>query len=440
MLNSQLLTNPLNLLNPKNNSTIFSCIKNKVFCSIKDYIKSKLLSGTVGYLEYTDIDGTKYEIGNKDSELKTSIKILNPKFYTRLFWWGPNGFAESYLRNEWQCNELYSTISYFILNFQDKALLDNYKNKDKLLINILKPLNKLIHFTKVNSISGARKNIAYHYDLGNDFFKTFLDQTLTYSSGIYHTNNDRLNTAQINKYKAIIQKLNIKPDHSVLEIGSGWGGFSMYLAKNYGCNITTTTISKEQYQYVKEAIKQNKLESKIKIMLEDYRKITGLFDRIVSIEMIEAVGDRYYEDFYKTCSTLLTTNGLLVIQMILSPDSRYDLIKTNVDFIQKYIFPGSLIPSLHRLNTATKTVSDLNLYTLEDIGNHYVKTLSDWRDNFNKSINEVRQLGFDDRFIRMWNYYLSYCMAAFATKNITCVQAVYARPNNLNLSDYFSKI
>ncbi len=216
--------------------------------------------------------------------------------------------------------------------------------------------------------------------------------------------------------------------------------FSIYLAQKYGCRITTTTISKEQYKYVNATIKAQDLTDKINVVLQDYRNLTGLYDRIVSIEMIEAVGDKYYEAFFATCSKLLTLDGILVVQMILCPDSRYELVKNNMDFIQKYIFPGSLIPSLHRINQATKKISDLNLYNLEDIGISYAKTLERWQQNFNRSLKTIYQLGFDERFVRMWNYYLSYCMAAFATKNINCVQAVYSRPNNLNLSTYFPKL
>jgi cyclopropane-fatty-acyl-phospholipid synthase len=254
---------------------------------------------------------------------------------------------------------------------------------------------------------------------------------MTYSSALFSTRAQSLESAQIAKYDRLCRQLKLKPEDQVLEIGTGWGGFCCHAARNYGCKITTVTISAEQFKYASEISQKEGLAGQVEVKLQDYRNLTGLFDKIVSIEMIEAVGDRYLETYFAKCHELLKPQGLLALQMITCPDSRHDSLRKNVDWIQKHIFPGSLLVSIHRVNEALRQTGDLFLHDLKDLGLSYAETLRRWRSAFNQNEAAVRSLDFDTRFIRKWNYYLSYCEAAFAMRNISVVQAVYTRPNNL---------
>jgi cyclopropane-fatty-acyl-phospholipid synthase len=303
----------------------------------------------------------------------------------------------------------------------------------KILVNLLGWQNRISHLLRPNSLTTSRRNISEHYDLGNDFYKLFLDPTMTYSSALFRSKTQTLKQAQSAKYDRLCRQLKLKPGEHVLEIGSGWGGFSLHAAKNYGVRITTVTISEEQFKFARELFKKENLADKIEIKLMDYRLLTGQFDKIVSIEMIEAVGDEYLETYFAKCHELLKPHGLLALQMITCPDSRHDSLRKNVDWIQKHIFPGSLLLSIHRVNEALRKTGDLFLHDLKDLGLSYAETLKRWRIAFNQNENAVRELKFDTRFIRKWNYYLSYCEAAFAMRNISVVQAIYTRPNNPTL-------
>jgi cyclopropane-fatty-acyl-phospholipid synthase len=402
-----------------------------------------------------EVDETK-ENQFIDASLKSypiaTIRVLNHSFFKKAVLYGDIGLGESYIDGDWETDDIAKVISWFILNVDDTTQL---KGSSHQLggINFFKWANRIYHLLRPNSLKTSQKNIQAHYDLSNDFFKLFLDPTLTYSSGIFKglnwdfplagngvVNNmpeelsshlaQLLEAAQLQKYEALCQKLKLQASDRVLEIGSGWGGFACYAAQKYGCHITTLTLSKEQYAYVTQLIAEKKLEGQIEILLQDYRLTQGQFDKIVSVEMIEAVGDAYYESFFEACSNLLTPHGLMAIQMILCPDSRYGILKANVDFIQKHIFPGSLLPSVGRLTQAMNKTSNLSLFELEDLGLCYGKTLEIWYQRFNQALDQVKALGFDDKFIRKWNYYLMYCKAAFNTRNVTVAQALYTRPNN----------
>ncbi|HEY2344173.1 MAG TPA: cyclopropane-fatty-acyl-phospholipid synthase family protein, partial [Chthoniobacteraceae bacterium] len=281
-----------------------------------------------------------------------------------------------------------------------------------------------------NSLRTSRRNIAEHYDLGNEFYRLWLDSTMTYSSGYFTSADQTLESAQRAKYEALCQKLRLRPSDQVLEIGCGWGGFSEHAARNYGCRITAVTISQEQLAFARERMRREGLDERVEIRLQDYRHIEGQFDKIVSIEMMEALGDRYLETYFAAIHRLLKRDGLVALQYITVPDCRHAELRRKTDFIQKHIFPGSLLLSIGRVNQAINRTGDLFLHHLEDLGLSYARTLRLWWEGFNARVEEVRQLGFDARFMRKWNYYFQYCEAAFAMRNISVIQACYTRPNN----------
>lgn len=386
-----------------------------------------------GFLKLTLPDGQSFYIGQSASAIHADINIHHPDFFKKVILYGHIGFGESYIDGDWDTTNVESVISWAILNVEQSPILEGAHNK-AFAINLLGSLNRFAHWLRPNSILKSRQNIAEHYDLSNDFFKLFLDPTMTYSSAKFEAPGDTLEEGQRNKYESLCQKLRLTQSDHLLEIGTGWGGFALYAAKKYGCQITTVTISEEQYRLATQKVKDARLDKLIAIELKDYRKLEGQFDKIVSIEMIEAVGDQYMDQYIGQCAQLLKPNGLFAIQMITCPDSRYELLKSNVDFIQKHIFPGSLLPSVGRVNKALNKTSNLSLFELEDMGLHYATTLRFWQKALNQNIDHVKQLGFDTAFIRKWHYYFLYCAAAFQMRNISVVQAVYTRPNNLTLN------
>jgi cyclopropane-fatty-acyl-phospholipid synthase len=289
---------------------------------------------------------------------------------------------------------------------------------------------QLLHWLNSNTTEGSRKNIAAHYDLGNDFFALFLDETLMYSSAIFNQHTSTLKDASELKLKTICEKLDLQATDHVIEIGTGWGGFAIYAAMHYGCKVTTTTISQQQYALAKSRVTAAGLQDKITLLLDDYRHLSGQFDKLVSIEMIEAVGHRFYDTYFAKISALLKPDGLALIQAITIQDQRYESAKKSVDFIQRYIFPGSCIPSnTAMLNSITRN-SDLRLFDLEDIGPHYATTLKRWRENFFDKIEAVRKLGYSEEFIKMWEFYLCYCEGGFAERALGDVHLLLAKPDN----------
>jgi cyclopropane-fatty-acyl-phospholipid synthase len=299
---------------------------------------------------------------------------------------------------------------------------------EKGLARLTAPLHMFIHRLRGNTRKGSRLNIAAHYDLGNDFYKLFLDETLTYSCNIFECHDSTLKEASLAKYHRICQKLELSSQDHVVEIGSGWGGFAIYAAQKCGCRITTTTISSAQHDLVKERIDKAGVAHKVELLLEDYRDLKGKYDKLVSIEMIEAVGHQYLDTFFRSCSKLLKEDGMMLLQAITMTDQVFDRHKRNVDFIKRYIFPGSCIPSITAMSRSIARASDLKLFHLEDITPHYARTLRTWRERFFANIDKVRDLGLPETFIRMWDYYLSYCEAGFAERYLGDVQMLLTKP------------
>ncbi len=389
---------------------------------------SKMNMGTLNLILPS---GELVKIGNGIDEIVATIEVKNNYFFKRCVLYGDIGFGEAYVDGDWETDNISNVIKWILLNV-DNAPTASGSQTQAFALNILKLLNTIYHKKRANSINGSRKNISEHYDLDNNFFGLFLDPTMTYSCAYFKKEGMSLQEAQIEKYERLCEQLKLKPTDHVLEIGSGWGQNAIHIAKQYGCKVTTVTISEEQYKLTKERVEKEKLTDKINILLKDYRLIEGKFDKIVSIEMLEAVGHKFLEVYFKKCNDLLKKDGILAIQVITCPDSRYESLRNGVDWIQKHIFPGSLLPSVSSINKAINNTSDMTLVDLKDMGLHYARTLSEWQKEFNQQLSEVKKMGFDERFIRKWNYYFSYCEAAFEMRNIHVMQMVYARPNNTN--------
>jgi cyclopropane-fatty-acyl-phospholipid synthase len=363
----------------------------------------------------------KFSFGKKD-KLNVTVTVHDPRFYGALAFGGSIGVSEAFMQKFWSTSDLTKLIRIMAINQNTMDQLEG-------LFNIfLKPILKCLHYLNQNSVKGSEINISKHYDLGNDFFSLFLDSTMMYSSAVFKNPHDSLYKGSIHKLEIICQGLELTSQDHIIEIGSGWGGFAIYAAQQYGCKVTTTTISKEQYKYVKQKIKDLKLSHKITILFSDYRHLKGQYDKLVSIEMLEAVGYQYYDTYFKVCSNLLKPQGLAVIQTITITDQRYEKAKRSVDFIQRYIFPGSCIPSITALQNSMTQSSDLKIYSIHDIGTHYARTLALWRKEFFKNLLDIKGLGFDDAFIRMWHFYFSYCEGGFQEKVISDIHLKLVKP------------
>jgi len=386
-----------------------------------------------GSLELTMPDGEQRRFGGLFKGLKAQIRVLDDAFWRRCVLFGPIGFAESYMDGQWETPDLVKVVALFVLNSEENSAMRTASSSGSGPFNLFNTYNSLVHRRRNNSIRKAKKNIRDHYDLSNDFFRLWLDPTMTYSAGWFDPPNLSLEEAQQKKYDQLCRKLQLHPRDHLLEIGSGWGGMSMHAAKEFGCRVTTVTISEEQFCEAGQRIEAAGLSSRVDLQLLDYRQVRGQFDKIVSIEMLEAVGDRYLEDFFEQCHELLKPEGLLGLQVITCPDRQFPILRDGVDFIQKHIFPGSLLLSQRRLNEAIFQTGDLNLFDWDDMGMFYARTLQLWREAFEKRVEEVREQGFDEVFIRKWRYYLAYCEAAFATRHISVVQTIHTRPNNHSL-------
>ncbi len=384
----------------------------------------------LGTLNLTLPNGQLIKIGNGEGNIEANVEIKDQHFFKRCVLYGDIGFGEAYTEGEWETDNITNVIKWFLLNVENAPTASG-SNAKSFILNVLKIFNKIYHTKRANSVDGSKKNISEHYDLNNDFFALFLDETMTYSSAYFKEESMSLKEAQLAKYDRLCKQLHLKESDHVLEIGSGWGGNAIHMAKNYNCKVTTVTISEEQYKLAKERVAKENLSDKITVVLKDYRLLEGKFDKIVSIEMLEAVGAEFYNTYFKKCSDLLKKDGIFAVQVITCPDSRFESLKNGVDWIQKHIFPGSLLPSVAAINRSVNETSDLTLVDLKDIGLDYAHTLNIWFTEFNKKSDKVKALGFDDHFIRKWNYYLCYCEAAFAMRNINVMQMVYARPNNI---------
>jgi cyclopropane-fatty-acyl-phospholipid synthase len=379
---------------------------------------------SIGSLSLQD-GKSRYTFGDqKNNKLHAEIFVHDPKFYRFVVFGGSIGSSEAFINGYWSSPNLTNVIRLFAVNAH---LTDELESKFNFLI---RPFFRVVHYLNKNSQRNSKRNISAHYDLSNNFFKLFLDETMMYSSAIFKTKNQTLKAASLNKLNIICQKLNLKPTDHVVEIGSGWGGFAIFAAENYGCKVTTTTISQQQFSYTRDLINKKNLEGKITLLFEDYRNLEGKYDKLVSIEMIEAVGHHYYHEYFKKINTLLKPDGIALIQAITIRDQRYSKALQNVDFIQKYIFPGSCIPSIEIIQKNLTKETDMIISDLENINHHYAKTLNLWQKAFNKNHNKIIKLGFDERFIRMWNFYFSYCEGGFAERAINDLHILMSKPLN----------
>ncbi len=376
-----------------------------------------------GCLVLHDSDET-YVFGEPQNiaTIKAKIEVLDASFYTDLVFGGSVGAGEAYMSGHWSSPDLTSVIRVFALNM---AILNKMEKQQSW---IGKLSLKIFHWFNRNSLQGSRKNISAHYDLGNDFFSLFLDPTRMYSAAIYKDADTSLDEASVYKLKTVCDKLQLQPHDHLLEIGTGWGGLAIYAAKHYGCRVTTTTISREQREFAIKRIQEENLQDKIEVLFDDYRVLQGNYSKLVSIEMIEAVGHEHFSTYFDICSKLLKPDGLMLLQCITIPDDRYYQAKESVDFIQRYIFPGGCLPSLSILYGLIAKHTDMQSIDLQEIGEDYAQTLYHWRQAFNKRLDQVRQQGFDERFIRMWDYYLCYCEGGFRERSIGTIQLLLAKP------------
>ncbi|CAK9025635.1 Tuberculostearic acid methyltransferase UfaA1 (TSA methyltransferase), partial [Durusdinium trenchii] len=360
--------------------------------------------------------------GPESSDLTATVTVHSSKLYGRLLHEGALGAAESYLQGEWTADDLTKFLRIVVRGIDSTQQLSGP-------VSLLSRMwHRLRHALNHNSFRGSQRNIAAHYDLSNDFFRLFLDETLAYSSGLFYRDSDTLYDASVQKFDRICRLLDLQPSDHLLEIGTGWGGFALHAATRYGCKVTTTTISRQQYRVARQRIKEAGLGHRVTLLLEDYRNLTGQYDKLASIEMIEAVGHQYMDAYFRRCSTLLKPDGLMALQGIVIRDQHYEQYLKSVDFIQKYIFPGGCLPSVSAMSTSCTRASDFRMLQLADFAPHYAQTLRLWRERFFAEIERVRALGFDDRFIRMWEYYLCYCEAAFTERSCGLVQMLLARP------------
>ncbi len=371
-------------------------------------------------------DGTVQTCGSKDGNSPAALRVLDKRFFREVVHGGGIGLGESYQRGHWTSNDVTKVLRWLLVNSPQIA-----PKMSPFLAGIVKRANNLInavhHLRNRNTIEGSRENIHAHYDLGNEFYKTFLDNSMTYSSGYFTSKEDTLEDAQFEKYDRLCRKLNLAPMNHVLEIGCGWGGFAIHAATHYGCCVTATTISQEQYIEARRRVRAAGLENRIHITMTDYRELEGKFDRIASVEMLEAVGKEYLGEYFERVEDLLETGGLAGIQVITCPNPLYEAYSKRVDWIQKHIFPGSHLPSTHALLERANINGNLETYHFESFGLHYARTLKQWRERFTEHWPEIEQQGFDEAFKRKWEYYFSYCEAGFEERHVNVCQLVFGR-------------
>jgi cyclopropane-fatty-acyl-phospholipid synthase len=375
-----------------------------------------------GAITMTLPDGSVREYGDRSVAPAVTVTVNDWKFFWRALTAGDIGIGESYMAGEWECSDLVEVCRGFL---RDQSMLD-YRSAWTLPARVR---HAWLRLRWANTLKGSRRNIEYHYDLSNDLYRLFLDESMMYSCAVFEPDDASLAEAQLNKIEQICRRLELAPGMEILEIGSGWGAFAIHAARQYGCRVTSLTLSKEQRALARERVAAAGVESLVDIRLCDYRTVTGSFDRIVSIEMFEAVGYEYYGAFFGQCSRVLKPDGRMFLQTIYKPDQLFDRYRRDFDWIRKYIFPGSLLASVSGIAHALKYHTAMRIEWMQDIGVHYARTLRAWRERFMSRAAEVRQLGFDDRFIRMWEFYLASCEAAFATRYLGDAQMILAKPS-----------
>jgi cyclopropane-fatty-acyl-phospholipid synthase len=368
----------------------------------------------------------KHRFGTPSHDLPEPviIHVHDPRMYGDVALGGSVGAGEAYMRGYWTTAQLVDVVRLFVLNMD---VLDGLEGG---LARFTDPVRKVAHALRRNSRAGSRRNIAAHYDLGNEFFRQFLDETMMYSAATFEHAGQSLYDAQVARLDRICRKLDLKPADHLLEIGTGWGGLALHAARHFGCRVTTTTISREQWRLARERVHEAGLEGRIEVLCQDYRDLTGSYDKLVSIEMIEAIGHEYHDTYFAHCAALLKAEGAMLLQSITIADQRYERARRSVDFIQHYIFPGSCIPSVARLTGSIARSGDLRVFDMEDIGPHYATTLAHWRHNFRANLPRIRALGYDESFVRMWEYYFCYCEGGFAERVLGDVQMLLVKPRN----------
>lgn len=376
-----------------------------------------------GSVSLQDADGT-HDLGDPSAGPSSRLTVHDPRFYRTAVLGGDVAVANAYLDGWWDCDDL---VAFFRVIVRTNTLLENTAGG---LSRIGDAVARAVHAFHRNTRRGSRRNISAHYDQGNGFFAAFLDETMMYSCAVFPTESSTLAEASHFKNDRICRKLDLSPDDHLLEIGTGWGGFAIHAAANYGCRVTTTTISKEQREFAIERISEAGLSDRIDVLFTDYRELTGSYDKLVSIEMIEAVGHHYYDTYFRACSDLLAPDGLMCLQAITMSDRAFDRHKRSVDFIKSHIFPGSCIPSVTAISDSLAAVTDMRIVHLEDIGPHYVRTLQAWRARFTDARDRIAAMGYDERFLRAWHYYLTYCEAGFEERYISDAHILMAKPGN----------
>jgi cyclopropane-fatty-acyl-phospholipid synthase len=386
-------------------------------------VLDKLRSLSTG--QVTVVEGDREQtFGHSDEgfPLAARLHVKSPAFYSDVAFGGSVGSGEAFIHDYWETDDLVALGRILLRN---RDVLDDVDGGAAI---VTRPLRKLFHWLNRNTKSGSRRNISAHYDLGNDFYALWLDPRMMYSSAWYADEESALEEAAVAKLDRICRRLNLGPGDRVIEIGTGWGGFAIHAVKEYGCHVTTTTISRQQHEYARSRIAAEGLEDRITLLQSDYRDLGGQYDKLVSIEMIEAVGHEYLDTYLRKCSSLLKPDGELLIQAITIADQRYETAKRNVDFIKRYIFPGGFLPSVTAMTSTLTAVSDLRAINIEDIGLHYARTLHDWRERFLANLDAVREQGFSEEFIRMWDFYLTYCESAFLERAVGDVQLHAIKP------------
>ncbi len=396
----------------------------RITTNIAKKIFLKTLGGLrVGYLEVVCPEDT-YCFGQSHHPLHAVMAVHNESFFLRALLAGDVGIGEAYMDGDWSTPDLVAVVQLAVRN------LDQVDGNNRLLTSFRRFADFIEHRRRSNTQAGSRRNIAYHYDLGNDFYRVFLDRSLAYSCAYYENSDDTLEQAQIQKFDLISGKLQLGPRDHILEIGTGWGGFAAYAAETYGCRVTTTTISQQQHDYARDLFSRSSAADRIQLLLEDYRNLRGQFDKIVSIEMFEAVGYEHYDDYFGACDRLLKPDGTMLLQTITIQEKKFHQYRKQSDWIKKHIFPGAELASVIEIQRSLARTTHMQLFHMEDIGKHYALTLHEWRRRFLDHLPEVRQLGFDERFVRMWDYYLAYCEGGFRERYISDVQLVITKVTN----------
>ena len=378
------------------------------------FVLNKLKKISQGNLKLINYDGKVFHFGDLESKLSSNIQINNPNFYLNVVMGGSSALGEAHMKKDFYTSNLTNLIELTARNINTI-----YSFSGSLKLQKIKNFLKKIFAS--NTKSKSRKYISKHYDLGNEFFSLWLDKSLTYSSAVYKNEKDDLEIAQKNKFQELINLMNIRDGNKVLEIGCGWGGFAEFLAKHYDVSVDCITISKNQYEFTKKKIFDSGLNNKVNVKFLDYRDLKEKYDHVASIEMIEAVGEKYMDQYFGTIKKVLNNNGTAAIQGIVIKDDLFERYRANEDFIQKYIFPGGFLPSIDFIENIIKK-NNLKLEKINTYSDDYAKTLANWRENFLEAWEKISPLGFDDYFKRMWEFYLSYCEGGFKSKNINLIQ------------------